>query len=156
MKELDKLEGGWKSYMPAILVIGGAFMMLGLRLQMGTGFMSDGALMMLALACYILAALFQLTNLYAPSTMAERIGFFGAALGVFFNLSSWLVRWVAAYEREISIMRASGNMANPWVFRYIPFANLYDLSLAFAFGAGFATLMFARRPSFRILSAFTL
>src|SRR5436305_5714824 len=128
MHEIEKLEGRtWKSLIPAILVLAGAFLMLGLRIQIGAGFVSDGALMMLALACYILAALFQLTNLYAPSGMAEKIGFFGAALGVFFNLSSWLVRWVAAYEHEIAIMRASGNMANPWVFRYIPFANLYDL-----------------------------
>ena len=156
MKELDRLESSWKSYIPVVLVIAGSFVMLGLRLQLGSAFISDGALMMLALACYILGALFQLTNLYAPSTMAEKIGFFGAALGVFFNLSSWLVRWDAAYEHEIAIMRASGNMENPWVFRYIPFANLYDLSLAFAFGAGFATLLFAKRRSFRVLSAFTL
>src|SRR4030095_12647263 len=98
----------WKSYLPAVLVIAGSFAMLGLRLQMGGTFITDGALMMLALACYILAALFQLTNLYAPSRMAEKIGFFGAALGVFFNLSSWLVRWANAYEHEISVMRASG------------------------------------------------
>src|SRR5688500_10965987 len=130
MEELDRLENqtSWKSYLPAILVIVGAFAMLGLRLQMGSTFINDGALMMLALACYILAALFQLTNLYAPSSMAEKIGFFGAALGVFFNLSSWLVRWVSAYDHEIAIMRASGNMESPWLFRYIPFANLYDLS----------------------------
>jgi cytochrome c-type biogenesis protein CcsB len=156
MKELDRLESSWKSYIPTILVIVGSFVMLGLRLQLGDRFINDGALMMLALACYILAALFQLTNLYAPSSMSEKIGFFGAALGVFFNLSSWLVRWVSAYDHEIAIMRASGNMENPWVFRYIPFANLYDLSLAFAFGAGFTTLLFAHRKSFRILSAFTL
>lgn len=158
MKELDRLEGrsNWKSFIPAILVILGAFSMLGLRLQIGSGFVSDGAFMMLALASYILAALFQLTNLYAPSSMAEKIGFFGAALGVFFNLSSWLIRWVAAYDREINIMRESGNQASPWVFRYIPFANLYDLSLAFAFGAGFTTLLFAHRKSFRVLAAFTL
>ena len=158
MEELDKLEGrpGWKSFIPAILVLIGAFTMLGLRLEIGAGFISDGAMMMVALACYILAALFQLTNLYAPSSMAEKIGVFGAALGVFFNLSSWLVRWVNAYQHEIGIMRESGNMANPWIFRYIPFANLYDLSLAFAFGAGFTTLLFAHRRSFRILSAFTL
>ncbi|MEO6654888.1 MAG: cytochrome c biogenesis protein CcsA, partial [Pyrinomonadaceae bacterium] len=158
MEELDRLEErtSWKSYLPAILVIAGAFLMLGLRMQIGSSFISDGAFMMLALACYILAALFQLTNLYAPSSMAEKIGFLGAALGVFFNLSSWLTRWVGAYEHEIAIMRESGNMANPWVFRYIPFANLYDLSLAFAFGAGFVTLLFAHRKSFRILAAFTL
>ncbi len=158
MEELDRLErrASWRSYAPAAMVIVGAFLMLGLRMKIGSGFVSDGALMMLALACYIMAALFQLTNLYAPSSMAEKIGFFTGALGVFFNLSSWLTRWVGAYEHEIAIMRESGNMANPWVFRYIPFANLYDLSLAFAFGAGFTTLLFAHRKNFRILSAFTL
>lgn len=112
--------------------------------------------MMLALACYIFAALFQLTNLYAPSEMARKIGLWSAVLGVFFNLSSWLVRWDAAYEHEIAIMRESGNMATPWIFRYVPFANLYDLSLAFAFGAGIATLLLARRKNFQVLSAFTL
>src|ERR1043166_4078876 len=158
MEELDRLErrGGLSSFAPAILAVVGAFLMLGLRLQIGERFISDAALMMLALACYIFAALFQLTNLYAPSSMAEKIGFWMTALGVFFNLSSWLTRWVAAYDHEIAIMRESGNMTTPWVFRYIPFANLYDLSLAFAFGAGFTTLLFAHRRSFRILSAFTL
>ena len=130
--------------------------MLFARFQLGDRFISDGALMMLALACYIFAALFQLTNLYAPSEMARRIGLFTAGLGVFFNLSSWLVRWIAAYDHEIALMRASGNMETPWIFRYVPFANLYDLSLAFAFGAGIATLLVARRKSFQVLGAFTL
>ena len=158
MEELDRLENRttWKSYLPVALVIVGSLGMLVLRLQVGAGFINDGALMMLALACYILAAVFLLTNLYAPSAMAEKIGYFGAVLGVFFNFSSWLVRWVSAYDHEIAVMRASGNMAEPWVFRYVPFANLYDLSLAFAFGAGIATLLFAQRKSFRILAAFTL
>ncbi|MBA2621083.1 MAG: hypothetical protein H0U87_07775, partial [Acidobacteria bacterium] len=79
-------------YLPAILAVGGAFLMLFLRVEMGARFVSDGALMMIALACYIFAALFQLTNLYAPSQMAEKIGLWSGALGVFFNLSSWLVR----------------------------------------------------------------
>ncbi len=158
MNELDRLDtdGKLKGYLPAILVIFGAFVMLGARIQFGDGFINDGALMMLALACYILAAVFYLTNLYAPSGMAEKIGFWSASLGVFFNLSSWLVRWVSAYDHEIAIMRESGNMASPWVFRYIPFANLYDLSLAFAFGAGITTLLFAKRHNFRVISAFTL
>ena len=158
MEELDRLENRptWKSYLPAILAIVGGFAMLGLRLQIGDAFMSDGALMMLALACYILAAVFYLTNLFAPSSMAEKIGFFSATLGVFFNLSTWLVRWVDAYQHEIAIMRESGNMTNPWLFRYIPLTNLYDYSVAFAFGAGFATLLLSSRKSFRVLSAFTL
>lgn len=152
----SEIGRGWTSYLPAILAGAGAFAMLGLRLGSGDRFISDGALMMLALACYIFAALFQLTNLYAPSDMARKIGLWSATLGVFFNLSSWLVRWDAAYEHEIAIMRASGNMATPWIFRYVPFANLYDLSLAFAFGAGIATLLLARRRNFQVLSAFTL
>ena len=144
------------SYLPAIFVVAGGLLMLGLRLQIGSGFISDGALMMLALAAYILAALFQLTNLYAPSGMSLKIGYWGAAIGVFFNLSSWLVRWVTAYEREIAQLRAAGNPETPWVFRYIPFANLYDLSLAFAFGAGIATILLGRRKNLQILTAFTL
>jgi len=143
-------------YLPAILAIGGAFLILFMRLQIGANFISDGALMMLALACYIFAALFQLTNLYAPSEMAQKIGLWSATLGVFFNLSSWLVRWVGMYEHEISLMRQAGNMETPWMFRYIPFANLYDLSLAFAFGAGIFTLLLANRKNFQFLSAFTL
>ncbi len=146
----------FSSYLPAILALVGAFVMLGLRMQIGTGFVSDTALMMLALACYILAALFQLTNLYAPSEMAQKIGLWGATLGVFFNLSSWLVRWVNAYDFELVQLQASGNPETPWIFRYIPFANLYDLSLAFAFGAGITTLFLAHRKNFQFLSAFTL
>jgi cytochrome c-type biogenesis protein CcsB len=130
--------------------------MLFARIEIGPRFISDGALMMLALACYLLGALFYLTNLYAPSQMAQRIGLFTSALGVFFNLSSWLVRWVAAYDRELAILRAGGSNETPWIFRYVPFANLYDLSLAFAFGAGISTLLVARKPKLQILSAFTL
>ncbi|MDQ3180422.1 MAG: cytochrome c biogenesis protein CcsA [Acidobacteriota bacterium] len=149
-------NAAWKSYLPAILAIVGAFLMLFLRIEIGSNFISDGALMMIALACYILAALFQLTNLYAPSEMAQKIGLWSATLGVFFNLASWLVRWVAAFDREIAMLRAGGNLETPWMFRYIPFANLYDLSLAFAFGAGIVTLLIANRKKFHFLSAFTL
>jgi cytochrome c-type biogenesis protein CcsB len=144
------------AYLPAGVALAGALIMLLLRLQIGPSFMNDGSLMMVALACYILAALFQLTNLYAPSNMARNIGLWSAVTGVFFNLSSWLVRWVAAYEREIAMLRAGGSDETPWVFRYVPFANLYDLSVAFAFGAGIGTLMLARKRHFQVLSAFTL
>jgi cytochrome c-type biogenesis protein CcsB len=155
-REKSAKTQGFASYLPAILALVGAFLMLGLRVQIGSNFISDTALMMLALACYILAALFELTNLYAPSDMAKKIGLWGAGLGVFFNLASWLVRWVNAYEFELIQLQASGNNANPWIFRYIPFANLYDLSLAFAFGAGITTLFLAHRKNFQFLSAFTL
>lgn len=154
--ERKHVGSGWSTYLPAIVAVAGAFLMIGARLQIGTGFISDGALMMLSLAAYVFAALFQLTNLYAPSEMARKLGFSAAVLGVFFNLSSWLVRWAAAYDLEIAKMRLAGNMESPWIFRYVPFANLYDLSLAFAFGAGIATLLLARKANLQMLCAFTL
>jgi cytochrome c-type biogenesis protein CcsB len=42
------------------------------------------------------------------------------------------------------------------MFRYIPLANLYDFSIAFAFGAGIATLLLAHRQNFQFISAFSL
>lgn len=153
--------GGWSlsSYLPAALPIVGALLMLLLRIQAGGAhFIDDGALMMLALAGYIIAAVFLLTNLYAPSSMAQRIGLWAGSMGVFFNLSSWLVRWVAAHDRELAILQRNGYGPDqmPWVWRYIPFANLYDLSLAFAFGAGVTTMLVSGRKSFRFIGALSL
>ncbi len=153
------LLSSFRSYIPAALAIGGSFALLLIRLNAGgEHFISDGALMMLALASYLIAAVFHLTNLYAPFRFAEKLGMWAATLGVFFNLSSWLLRWVAAYDRELSIFQAQGSSAAdmPWVFRYVPFANLYDLSLAFAFGAGITTLLVIRRNHFRIVAAVSL
>ena len=48
----------WRAYLPAILAIGGSFAMLALKLQIGERFVSDTALMMLALASYLMAAIF--------------------------------------------------------------------------------------------------
>ena len=147
------------SYGPAVFAIIGSFALVALRINVGgERFITDGALMMLALASYLIAAVFHLTNLYAPFRFAEKLGMWAATLGVFFNLSSWLVRWVAAYDRELAIFNSQGQSAAdmPWVFRYVPFANLYDLSLAFAFGAGITTLLVMRRHHFRIVAAISL
>jgi hypothetical protein len=145
----------WNSYIPFALAMSGSLALVLLRINMGgANFISDGALMMLALASYLLAAVFYLTNLYAPSNYAEKLGAWGTTLGVFFNLSSWLVRWVATYDHELEIFVKQGrDLAEmPWVFRYVPFANLYDLSLAFAFGAGVTTLLVIRREQLRCRS----
>src|ERR687885_1581570 len=152
---------GWsvRSYLPAALPVAGALLMLLLRIQMGgEHFINDGALMMLALAGYIIGGVFLLVNLYAPSGMAQKVGLWAGGLGVFCNLSSWLVRWVASHDRELAILQRNGYGPDqmPWLWRYIPFANLYDLSLAFAFGAGITTLLIAHRKSFRFMGAFTL
>src|SRR4051794_17603015 len=148
----------WATYIPFVFAIVGSFLMAGGRMDFGSGFISDGACMMLALASYLTAAVFYLTNMYAPFRFAERLGLWAATLGVFFNLSSWLVRWITAYDREIQIFNAqhASPADMPWVFRYIPFANLYDLSLAFAFGAGVTTLLVIRRKQFRIIAALSL
>ena len=152
----SEVEVSWTQHLPvAFVLLGGVVMML-LKHEYGDAMISDASLMMIALAFYLIAAIFQLTNLYAPSNMASRIGFWTAVLGVFCNWSSWLVRWVAAYDREIAILRENGNMETPWFFRYVPFANLYDMSLAFAFGAGIGTLAIAYRKNFQFMVAFTL
>src|SRR5918911_1198344 len=145
-----------RSYLPAILAVGGTVLLVLLRLQLGgQHFISDGGLMLLALACYLTAAVFHLTNLYAPSEMAQATGLWLATAGVFFNLASWGVRWINARDMELAMVLKNGGEM-PWFFRYIPFANLYDLSLAVAFGAGITTLLIANRKSFRFLGAITL
>lgn len=160
-RSAEPTGGGWTltSYLPALIPVIGALLMMLLRIKMGGDhFIEDGALMMLALACYLTAATFHLTNLYAPSDLAQRLGLWLGSLGVFFNLSSWLVRWIAAHDRELAILLKNGYGPEqmPWFFRYIPFANLYDLSLAFAFGAGVTTMLIAGRKSFRFLGAISL
>ncbi len=147
------------SFLPAAIAIVASLGIVVLRISMGGGrFISDEALMMLALASYLIAAVFHLTNLYAPFRFAEKLGLWAATLGVIFNLSSWLVRWVTAYDRELAIFNSQGsNPADmPWVFRYVPFANLYDLSLAFAFGAGITTLLVMRRRQFHVVATLSL
>lgn len=158
-EEETKAISNLSSYLPFGLAIFGSIALLLLRINLGgERFISDGALMMLALASYCTAAVFYLTNLYAPFKAAEKFGIWGATLGVFFNLSSWLIRWAAAYDRELAIMQAQ-NLSSadmPWVFRYVPFANLYDLSLAFAFGAGVTTLLVIRREQFKLIATLAL
>src|SRR5687767_12554761 len=90
------------SYTPAFLAIAGTILVTILRFQMGGDrFISDGALIVLALAGYLTAAVFYLTNIYAPSGMAQKLGLWFTTLGVFFNFSSWGVRWIAAHDREL-------------------------------------------------------
>jgi ABC-type transport system involved in cytochrome c biogenesis permease subunit len=147
------------SYLPAAVALLGAAALMLLRIKVGPEhFSTDGALMMLALAAYLIAAVFYLMNLYAPSSLFEKIGLGSATIGVMMNLGSWLVRWVSYREHDVGIWLQQGKPEAdwPWVFRNIPFANLYDLSLAFAFGAGVTTLLIAHRKNFRFLGAVSL
>jgi len=139
------------NFLPAILPLVGAFLLLGARIKFGpSATPADGSLVVLALLSYIFAAAALMTNFWAPIQFLQRLGLWTASLGFFFNLSGWLVRWVAGGERENWIrMTEMGNS----FFSYIPFANLYDLSVAFAFGAAFATLLISNRPNTRFVGA---
>ncbi|HKG15143.1 MAG TPA: cytochrome c biogenesis protein CcsA [Pyrinomonadaceae bacterium] len=157
--ELNLKGARLTSYLPAAIALLGAAALMLLRMKVGPEhFSTDGALMMLALAGYLIAAVFYLTNLYAPSSLFEKIGIGSATVGVMMNLGSWLVRWIAYREHDVTIWLQQGKPEAewPWVFRAIPFANLYDLSLAFAFGAGITTLLIAHRKNFRFLGAVSL
>ena len=52
LKKEEQPQSAWRAYLPAGLAIGGSFAMLLLKLQFGSAFIGDGALMMLALAAY--------------------------------------------------------------------------------------------------------
>ncbi|HEX8685351.1 MAG TPA: cytochrome c biogenesis protein CcsA, partial [Pyrinomonadaceae bacterium] len=158
--EINLKSAGLASYLPAAVALLGAVALMLLRMQVGPAGLvrSDGGLMLFALAAYLIAAVFYLTNLYAPSRLFEKIGITTATVGVMLNLGSWLVRWIAYREHDVAIWLQQGKAQAewPWFFRNIPFANLYDLSLAFAFGAGITTLLIAHRKNFRFLGAISL
>ena len=62
-EENAEIKGAWRSYLPAVLAVVGSVVMVAARIAVGgERFMSDGALMMLALACYLTAEIFYLTN----------------------------------------------------------------------------------------------
>lgn len=147
-------------YLPALLPIIGAGLVTAARLRLGASAVpSDGTLIVLALLSYIIAAAGLVTNFWAPIPFLQRMGVWVGSAGVFFNLSSWLVRWVAAGDRENWIRMTSqitGEYHFWWFFSYIPFANLYDLSIAFAFGAGLATMLLSHRENGRFVGALSL
>jgi cytochrome c-type biogenesis protein CcsB len=113
------------------------------RLQIGeTKFLYDGSLIVLALICYLFAAIIGLIEMYADKQMLGRWGLWMAASGLGFNVAAWGTRWIAAGDREGWIR---------WAFRYVPFANLYDLSIAFAMGAALATVVICRKKEARVV-----
>lgn len=151
---------GFPTYLPVVLPLVGTAIMVAMRKKLGPGaFPDDGALIAIGLFCYITAAAALVTNFWAPNQFLQRVGLWVSSLGFFFNLSSWFFRWIGAGERENWIRmtnQITGEYHQWWFFSYVPFANLYDLSLAFAFGAAFGTLLIAHRPNARFLGAVTL
>lgn len=128
---------------PVAIPILAALLIVYARLQFGeTKFLYDGSLIVLALICYLFAAIIGLMELYADQQMLGRWGLWMAASGLGFNAAAWGTRWIAAGDREGWIR---------WAFRYVPFANLYDLSIAFAMGAALATVVICRKKEARVV-----
>src|SRR5262245_19121190 len=141
----------YANLLPAILPLVGALLVLAARIKFGASVTpADGTLVVLALLSYIFAAAALVTNFWAPIGFLQRLGLWTGSLGLFFNLSGWLVRWVAAGDRE-NWIRITEN--GKTFFSYIPYTNLYDLSVAFAFGAAFTTLLVSNRANTRFVGA---
>lgn len=157
--QLDLRRPAIMNFLPALLPIVGAIVMLMARRQMGYGnFIDDGALLVIALLCYIFAAAMHLTDLFAPIQGLSRVAMWTASLGFFFNLSSWLVRWVNMGDKEgwKRMTDHDGVYHAWWFFSYIPLANLYDLSIGFAFGAALTLLLIEHRPNTRFVGTVSL
>ena len=157
--QLDLRRPAILNFLPALLPIVGAIVMLLARRQMGYGnFIDDGALLVIALLCYIFASAMHLTDLFAPIQGLSRVAMWTASLGFFFNLSSWLVRWVNMGDKEgwKRMTDHDGVYHAWWFFSYIPLANLYDLSIGFAFGAALTLLLIEHRPNTRFVGTVSL
>jgi cytochrome c-type biogenesis protein CcsB len=147
------------NYLHVILPLLGVAAMIAVRKTYGpNAFFNDAGLIVLAALCYIFAAAFHLTDLYAPIRGLQKAGLWIASLGFFFNLSAWFMRWITSGEREnwVRMTDKDGVYHAWWFFSYIPFQHLYDLSLAFAFGAALTTLLIEHRKGSRFLGAVSL
>jgi cytochrome c-type biogenesis protein CcsB len=158
--QFDLKRLGLLNYLPALLPLIGAALMVTARIKFGPKAVPvDGTLIVIAVLCYITAAAALMTNFWASIPFLQKLGVWVASLGFFFNLSSWLIRWVAAGDRENWVRmtnQITGEYHSWWFFSYIPFTNLYDLSCAFAFGAAFATLLISHRPNARFVGAISM
>lgn len=131
----------------APIVLALAFILI--RLKFGQhGFLYEGGLTMLALICYISAAVLLVTNLFVKESILNKLGMWTVGLGYAFNFSGWMIRWLEAGEKE--------HWINGMVWRYFPLDNLYALTLGFCCGAALATLVVIRKPKYRALGALSL
>ena len=141
----ERIYGLW----PVVAPIALALLFIFARLKFGEhGFLYEGALTMLALICYISAAVLFVTNLFVKENVLSRLGLWTTALGYSFGLSGWMMRWIEAGEKEQWV---AGK-----VWRYFPLDNLYALTLGFCCGAVLATLIIIRKPKYRMLGAFSM
>ncbi len=139
----EPLSARLTGWLPVAIPIALAATIVFLRVQFGeTRFLYDGTLIVLALVCFLFASVIGLIEMYADKSVLGRWGLLMASSGLMFNAAAWGTRWVAAGDREGWIR---------WVFRYVPFANLYDLSIAFSMGAALTTVIICRKKESRVV-----
>lgn len=114
------------------------------------GFLYEGALTVLALVCYISAAVILVTNLFVRENVLRKLGLWSTALGVCFNFSGWMMRWIEAGDAEGWKAGING------VWRYFPLDNLYPLTLGFCFGGAMTTLIIIRKEKYQHLGAMSM
>ncbi|HWO00207.1 MAG TPA: cytochrome c biogenesis protein CcsA [Blastocatellia bacterium] len=143
-----KIVGLW----PIVAPIAGTILLIGARIYAGraVGFLYGEALILLALVCYISAAVVLVTNLFVKEDVLDRLGLISVSLGYCFNLTGWMIRWVEAGDKEGWKEGING------VWRYYPLDNLYALTLGFCAGAALATLVVIRKPKYRMLGALSM
>ena len=115
-----------------------------------SGFLLEGSLTMLALIAYLSAAVLLVTNLFVRERVLTRLGITTVAMGVCFNFSGWMIRWIEAGDKEGWKRGING------IWRYFPLDNLYPLTLGFCFGAAITTLVIIRKPKYEFLGALAM
>ena len=141
----QKIYGLWPVLVPLALALAIIFA----RLELGANeFLKEGTLTVLALVCYISAAVLFVTNLFVKEDILSKLGLWTTALGYAFGFSGWMMRWIQAGDKE--------NWIAGKVWRYFPLDNLYALTLGFCCGAALTTLIIIRKPKYRMLGAFSL
>ncbi len=144
---VEKLTSLW----PVIAPLALAVVLILARLYAGPrGFLYEGALTVLALICYMSAAVIFVTNLFAKERVLSRLGMITLAAGLCFNLAGWMIRWIEAAEAEAWRGGING------VWRYFPLDNLYPLTLGFCFGAAITTMVIIRKPRYEFVGALSM
>jgi ABC-type transport system involved in cytochrome c biogenesis permease subunit len=143
----EKLAGLW----PVLTPFAAAVFFVLARLYVGPrGMLYEGALTMLALICYISAAVLMVTNLFVKERVLQRLSLITAVMGASFNLSGWMIRWIEAGDAEGWRAGING------IWRYVPLDNLYPLTLGFCFGAAITTLAIIRKPKYGFVGALSM
>jgi ABC-type transport system involved in cytochrome c biogenesis permease subunit len=135
-------------FLPALLGVVGGLGLIAARHALGPkGFLVDGSAVVLALILYISSAVLHMTHVYVRLAWIRSTAMWLASVGLASNIASWGFRWHQAGDAE---------QWAQWVWRYIPLANLYDITLAFVFVSVIFTLVIERKPRHSAVGAMTM